>query len=156
MIIEGRGIRYRPDVPVKPVPSPVEVNHLTKRFGRGGTGVLAVDDLTFTVAPGRITGFLGPNGAGKTTTLRCLVGLVRPTSGTATIGGQSYGQLQHATTVVGAALEASGFHPARTARQILRIRAAAVGLPMTRSTRCSASSAWPTPVTARPVSSRWA
>ena len=114
-------------MPVKP--SPVEVNHLTKRFGRGGTGVLAVDDLTFTVAPGRITGFLGPNGAGKTTTLRCLVGLVRPTSGTATIGGQSYGQLQHATTVVGAALEASGFHPARTARQILRIRAAAVGLP---------------------------
>lgn len=110
-------------------PSPIEVTHLTKRFGRSAGSVLAVDDLSFEVAPGRITGFLGPNGAGKTTTLRCLVGLVRPTSGTATIAGRAYDDLRHATTVVGAALEASGFHPGRTARQTLRIRAAAVGLP---------------------------
>ena len=60
----------------------IEVSHLTKRFG----GFTAVHDLSFTVRPGRVTGFLGPNGAGKTTTLRCLLGLVTPTSGTATIG----------------------------------------------------------------------
>ncbi|MFN8126623.1 MAG: ABC transporter ATP-binding protein [Candidatus Nanopelagicales bacterium] len=110
-------------------PTAIEVAGLTKRFGHGANGVLAVDDLSFTVPPGRITGFLGPNGAGKTTTLRCLVGLVRPTSGEATIGGHSYDRLQHPSSVVGAALEASGFHPGRTARDHLRTRAAAVGLP---------------------------
>lgn len=107
-------------------PTTIEVDGLVKQFGRS---VLAVDDLTFRVEPGRITGFLGPNGAGKTTTLRCLVGLVRQTSGTALVGGLPYARLDRPSTVVGAALESSGFHPARTALEHLRIRAAAVGLP---------------------------
>ena len=109
-------------------PTAIEVQGLVKQFGRSHP-VVAVDDLTFRVEPGRITGFLGPNGAGKTTTLRCLVGLVRQTSGTALVGGLPYAQLHQPSTVVGAALEASGFHPARTALEHLRIRAAAVGLP---------------------------
>ena len=111
-------------------PTAIEVQGLVKQFGRSHP-VVAVDDLTFRVEPGRITGFLGPNGAGKTTTLRCLVGLVRQTSGTALVGGLPYAQLHQPSTVVGAALEASGFHPARTALEHLRIRAAAVGLPTT-------------------------
>lgn len=110
-------------------PTPLEVSGLTKRFG---AGVLAVDDLTFRVEPGRITGFLGPNGAGKTTTLRCLVGLVSPTSGTAHVAGHPYRHLTRPTSVVGAALEASGFHPARTARNHLLTRAVALGLPAGR------------------------
>ncbi len=109
-------------------PTPIEVSGLTKHFGRSNP-VVAVDDLSFQVQPGRITGFLGPNGAGKTTTLRCLVGLVRPTEGTATIGGTPYAHLRQPSTVVGAALEASGFHPGRTARNHLWARAVAVGLP---------------------------
>jgi ABC-2 type transport system ATP-binding protein len=111
-------------------PAAIEVVGLTKRFGGG---VLAVDDLSFTVSPGRITGFLGPNGAGKTTTLRCLVGLVRPTAGTATIGGRPYHAIPRPNTVVGAALESSGFHPGRSARNHLRIRAAAIGAPPGRA-----------------------
>jgi len=94
----------------------VEVKGLTKTFGP----VRAVDDLSFTVQPGRVTGFLGPNGAGKTTTLRILLGLVRATSGTATISGQQYAALPEPTRFVGAALEAASFHPGRTARNHLR------------------------------------
>lgn len=97
---------------------------LTKTFGRRRP-VRAVSDLTFEVAAGRVTGFLGPNGSGKTTTLRCLLGLVSPTAGTATIGPTPYRSLHHPLHVVGAALEASGFHPARSARNHLRIIAAA-------------------------------
>jgi ABC-2 type transport system ATP-binding protein len=100
----------------------IEVSGLTKVFG--GT-VKAVDDLSFGVQPGSVTGFLGPNGAGKTTTLRCLLGLVTPTAGRATIGGRSYGHLGAPTREVGALLEASSFHPARSAREHLRIYAAA-------------------------------
>jgi ABC-2 type transport system ATP-binding protein len=99
----------------------IEIDGVTKRFGP----VLAVDDLSFTVPQGTITGFLGPNGAGKTTTLRVLLGLVRPTAGTATIGGVPYGRRDQPLRVVGALLEASGFHPARTARDHLRVVAAA-------------------------------
>jgi len=110
-------------------PTSIEVTGLSKKFGGG---VVAVDDLTFRVEPGRITGFLGPNGAGKTTTLRCLVGLVKPSAGTATIGGVAYHAIENPTTVVGAALESSGFHPARSARNHLRIRAAAIGAPEQR------------------------
>lgn len=77
----------------------IEVTGLTKRFG----SVLAVDDLTFAVEPGRMTGFLGPNGAGKTTTLRMLLGLIRPTSGSSTIGGRPYSQLDEPLRAVGAA-----------------------------------------------------
>jgi ABC-2 type transport system ATP-binding protein len=97
----------------------VEVHDLTKRFGH----LTAVDHLSFSVEPGRITGFLGPNGAGKTTTLRMLLGLVRPTSGTATIGGRSYFHLKTPQRVVGAALEATNFHPGRSGRDHLRVMA---------------------------------
>jgi ABC-2 type transport system ATP-binding protein len=97
----------------------VEVRDLTKKFGH----LTAVDKLSFSVEPGRITGFLGPNGAGKTTTLRMLLGLVRPTSGSATIGGTSYDHLRTPQHVVGAALEATNFHPGRSGRDHLRVMA---------------------------------
>ena len=106
----------------------VEVRNLTKRFG----GFTAVDDLSFTVEPGRITGFLGPNGAGKTTTLRMLLGLIRQSEGTATIDGQVYHDLEEPLTVVGSALEATNFHPGRTGRDHLRVLAATHGIPDSR------------------------
>lgn len=102
----------------------VSVQHLSKSFGT----VRAVDDLTFEIGPGRVTGFLGPNGAGKTTTLRMLLGLVAPTSGTATIDGRRYVDIPQPGRVVGAALEASSFHPGRTARDHLRVLAPQVGV----------------------------
>jgi ABC-2 type transport system ATP-binding protein len=100
---------------------------LGKLFGT----VPAVRDLTCTVTAG-FTGFLGPNGAGKTTTLRMLLGLVRPTAGTATISGVRYADLPHPRRAVGALLDATGFHPGRTGRQHLLISAAASGLPAAR------------------------
>jgi ABC-2 type transport system ATP-binding protein len=103
---------------------PIVVRGLTKTFG----AVRAVDDLTFTVEPGRVTGFLGPNGAGKTTTLRMLLGLVAPDSGEATVGGQRYVDLPRPASVVGAALEAASFHPGRSARDHLRVYAPLVGV----------------------------
>ncbi|HEY6749373.1 MAG TPA: ABC transporter ATP-binding protein [Mycobacteriales bacterium] len=106
-------------------PGRIVVAGLSKSFGT----VRAVDNLSFTVEPGSVTGFLGPNGAGKTTTLRMLLGLVTPTSGTATIGGVPYGQITLPMRTVGAVLEASSFHPARTARNHLRVYAAASGIP---------------------------
>jgi ABC-2 type transport system ATP-binding protein len=102
----------------------IDVAGLSKQFDV----VRAVDDLSFTVGPGRVTGFLGPNGAGKTTTLRCLLGLVAPTSGSATIDGHSYHDLPHPMRVVGSALEATGFHPGRNARNHLRVLARAAGI----------------------------
>jgi ABC-2 type transport system ATP-binding protein len=102
----------------------VEFTGLTKRFG----SLTAVDDLSFTVTPGQITGFLGPNGAGKTTTLRMLLGLVRPTSGNATIDGRAYADHDRPLAVVGAALEATDVHPGRTGRDHLRTIAAAAGI----------------------------
>ena len=102
---------------------PVEFNGLSKHFGP----VLAVDDLSFSVEPGRVTGFLGPNGSGKTTTLRMLLGLVHPSSGTATIGGRHYQDLENPSGTVGAVLEATSFHPARRARTHLRMAARAGG-----------------------------
>jgi len=112
-----------------PLDGTITVSRLSKRFGP----VTAVDDLSFEVRPGRVTGFLGPNGAGKTTTLRMLLGLVRPTSGTATIGGLAYGQIPRPMRTVGAALEASSFHPGRTARDHLRMYAPQVGVPDRRA-----------------------
>lgn len=109
----------------------LQVESLTKRFGRRSS-VTAVSDLSFEVHPGRVTGFLGPNGSGKTTTLRCLLGLVTPTSGRTLIGGQPYASLPDPTRAVGAALEASGFHPGRTGRNHLRVLAAANGSPDAR------------------------
>ncbi|WNB86397.1 ABC transporter ATP-binding protein [Cellulomonas sp. ATA003] len=106
----------------------IEISHLSKTFG----AVRAVDDLSFTVQPGRVTGFLGPNGAGKTTTLRMLLGLVRPTSGTATIGGRTYADLDRPMHRVGAALEAASFHPGRSALDHLRVYAPQAGVPDSR------------------------
>ena len=106
----------------------IDVVGLTKRFGE----VTALDDLTFSVSPGVVTGFLGPNGAGKTTTLRCLLGLVAPTSGTATIDGRLYRDLDRPLATVGAALEASSFHPGRSARAHLQVMALAAGVPAGR------------------------
>jgi ABC-2 type transport system ATP-binding protein len=109
----------------EPVPGRVVVDNLSKTFGT----VRAVNNLSFTVEPGSVTGFLGPNGAGKTTTLRCLLGLVKPTGGVATIGGLTYAHIPNPITVVGAALEAASFHPGRTARNHLLVYTAACGLP---------------------------
>ncbi|WP_250444566.1 ABC transporter ATP-binding protein [Actinotalea sp. C106] len=106
----------------------VVVDHLSKSFG----AVHAVEDLSFAVGPGRVTGFLGPNGAGKTTTLRMLLGLVTPTSGSATIDGRPYREIARPLRVVGAALEAASFHPGRTARDHLRVYAPQVGVPDSR------------------------
>ena len=110
-------------------PGRIVVSGLTKRFGQ----ILAVNDLSFTVEPGSVTGFLGPNGAGKTTTMRSLLGLVQPTAGTATIGGQHYAEIKQPLRAVGAVLEASAYHPARTARNHLRIYCAANSLPDRRA-----------------------
>jgi ABC-2 type transport system ATP-binding protein len=108
--------------------SEVSVHGLTKRFGR----TTAVSDLTFEVPAGQVTGFLGPNGAGKTTTLRVLLGLVRPTAGVALIHGRHYAELPHPRRVVGAVLEATGFHPGRRGRDHLRLLAQVTGVPVTR------------------------
>ncbi|PRX49095.1 ABC-2 type transport system ATP-binding protein [Prauserella shujinwangii] len=107
----------------------IAVQNLTKRFG----AVAAVQNLSFTVEPGSVTGFLGPNGAGKTTTLRMLLGLVTPTSGAATINGRPHHQLGNPARVVGAVLENEGFHPKRTARNHLRVYASAIGVPDRRA-----------------------
>ena len=106
----------------------IEVAGLGKRFG----DTIALDDLTFSVRPGVVTGFLGPNGSGKTTTLRCLLGLVEPTSGTATIDGRRYRDLEQPVRLVGASLEASSFHPGRAARAHLQVMALAAGIPTER------------------------
>ena len=106
----------------------IEVEHLTKRFRK----TVAVDDLSFKVRPGAITGFLGPNGAGKTTTLRVILGLVRPTAGKATVMERLYRQLEAPTRQVGAVLEASDFHPGRSGRNHLRVLATATGIPRSR------------------------
>jgi ABC-2 type transport system ATP-binding protein len=106
----------------------IEIRGLTKRFG----SFIAVDDLSFDVEPGRITGFLGPNGAGKTTTLRMLLGLVHATNGTATIGGRRYVDLPQPLQTVGAALEATSFHPGRSGRDHLLVLADAASIPHSR------------------------
>ncbi|MCO5299923.1 MAG: ATP-binding cassette domain-containing protein [Candidatus Nanopelagicales bacterium] len=111
-----------------PADGVVEVTGLTKTFG----ALKAVDDLTFSVTPGRVTGFLGPNGAGKTTTLRLLLGLATPDAGSVTIGGMTYGQRPRPAHHVGAALEAASFHPGRSARDHLRVYAPEVGVPDSR------------------------
>ena len=108
----------------------IDVVGLTKMFGT----FKAVDDLTFSVDPGVVTGFLGPNGAGKTTTLRCLLGLVAPSAGSATIGGKPYRDLSDPLGTVGAALEASSFHPGRSAKAHLEVMALGAGIDPARAT----------------------
>ncbi|WP_078282391.1 ABC transporter ATP-binding protein [Mycobacteroides franklinii] len=106
----------------------IELRSLTKVYGQ----TPAVDDLSVTVEPGVVTGFLGPNGAGKSTTLRMIVGLARPTSGTATIGGKQYHEIDHPLREVGALLDPKQFHPNRSARNHLRWIAAANDIPAQR------------------------
>jgi ABC-2 type transport system ATP-binding protein len=106
----------------------IDVEGLTKTFGT----TRALQDLSFSVRPGVVTGFLGPNGSGKTTTLRCLLGLVTPDAGTATIDGRPYRDLTDPVRSVGAALEASSFHPGRTARAHLQVMALAARVPLER------------------------
>jgi ABC-2 type transport system ATP-binding protein len=108
--------------------SAIEVRNLHKEFGP----VRAVDDLSFDVGAGRVTGFLGPNGSGKTTTLRILLGLVSMSSGTATFGGRRYVDLEKPIHHVGAVLEATSFHPGRRAEDHLRMVAMAARLPLSR------------------------
>jgi ABC-2 type transport system ATP-binding protein len=106
----------------------IETVGLTKRYG----SVTAVDDLSFSVRDGAVTGFLGPNGAGKTTTLRMILALARPTAGHATVLGQPYVKLDEPARVVGANLEIAGAHPGRNGRDHLRALAAMAGLPRSR------------------------
>jgi len=106
----------------------IQAHGLTKNYG----SVRAVDDLSFSVDRGSVTGFLGPNGAGKTTTLRMLLGLVAPDAGTATIDGRVYADLPEPLHLIGAVLEASSFHPGRTARNHLRLQALAAAVDPSR------------------------
>jgi len=107
----------------------VVAESLTKRFG----SLVAVDDLSFALAPGTITGFLGPNGAGKTTTLRMLLGLAKPSGGSALVFGRPYAALDDSALRVGAVLEATDFHPGRSGRDHLRTLSRAAGLPDSRA-----------------------
>jgi ABC-2 type transport system ATP-binding protein len=102
----------------------IAVRGLTKRFG----ALTAIEDLTFEVRPGVVTGFLGPNGAGKSTTLRTILGLVRPTAGTASVAGMPYADLGEPARTVGAVLETQSFIPGRSGRNHLRVLTAASGL----------------------------
>jgi ABC-2 type transport system ATP-binding protein len=106
----------------------IEARDLTKFYG----GKAAVDHLTFTVEPGRVTGFLGPNGAGKSTTMRLILGLDRPQGGTALINGRPYRELANPLRTVGALLEAKSVHPGRSARNHLLFLAQSQGLPARR------------------------
>jgi ABC-2 type transport system ATP-binding protein len=106
----------------------IEARDLTKSYG----GKVAVDHLSFTVEPGRVTGFLGPNGAGKSTTMRLILGLDRPQSGTATIDGKRYAELPNPLRTVGALLEAKSVHNGRSARNHLLFLAQSQGLPARR------------------------
>jgi ABC-2 type transport system ATP-binding protein len=107
----------------------IEVAGLTKTYG----GVRVVDELDFAAEPGLITGFLGPNGAGKTTALRMLLGLIRPDAGSAVIGGRRYADIPEPATEIGAVLETTGFHPARSGRNHLRTYCRVTGLPLDRA-----------------------
>jgi ABC-2 type transport system ATP-binding protein len=108
--------------------SVVTVRSLTKRFG----DIVAVDDLSFSLEAGTVTGFLGPNGAGKTTTLRVLLGLAEPSAGEALVFGRRYRELDDPARRVGAVLESNDFHPGRTGRNHLRALAAAAQIPLGR------------------------
>ena len=106
----------------------INITALTRTYG----SLRAVDDVSFTAEPGRVTGFLGPNGAGKSTTMRVMVGLTPATSGTATVLGRRYADLPNPGREVGVLLDASAQHAGRTGRETLRVAARTMGLPMSR------------------------
>src|ERR687893_1804374 len=106
----------------------IQVRGLTKQYGT----VTAVDDLTFDVQPGKVTGFLGPNGAGKSTTMRMVLGLDRPTSGQALVNGRTFATLTEPLREVGALLDPGSVHPGRTGRSHLRVAARTNGIPQRR------------------------
>src|ERR1700712_2321532 len=106
----------------------ITIDSLTKRYG----SFTAVDDVTFTASPGRVTGFLGPNGAGKSTTMRVMVGLTPPTSGVVTINGRRFSDMPNPGLEVGVLLDASAQHAGRTGREILTITQRTMGLPKDR------------------------
>jgi ABC-2 type transport system ATP-binding protein len=108
--------------------APVLVEHLTKRY----RGVTVVDDISFRLEPGTVTGFVGPNGAGKSTTLRMILGLTGATAGQALIAGGHYADLSNPASVVGAVLESGDFHPARSGRDHLRVLSAQGRVPAAR------------------------
>jgi ABC-2 type transport system ATP-binding protein len=116
------------EVDVSPRSAVVSCRALTKRYG----DLVAVDGVTFALEPGTVTGFLGPNGAGKTTTLRLLLGLAEPTAGEALVFGRRYREVEQPIRRVGAVLESSDLHPARSGRDHLRALALAAGLPLSR------------------------
>ncbi len=107
----------------------IEVSELRKRFGPA----LALDGMTFTAVPGRVTGFAGPNGAGKSTTMRVILGLDRPDSGTALVEGRPYRSLEYPLRHAGSLLDAGALQPSRTARNHLRWLARSQGLPVRRA-----------------------
>jgi ABC-2 type transport system ATP-binding protein len=125
---DGRAQHGLPSVRAASAEPVVSVEGLTKRYG----GLVAVDELTFALEPGTVTGFLGPNGAGKTTTLRVLLGLAEPSSGEALVFGRRYERLDQPARRVGAVLESSDFHPGRSGRDHLRALALAAELPRSR------------------------
>jgi ABC-2 type transport system ATP-binding protein len=108
--------------------SRIEIQHVTKRYGHD----VVVDDLTFTVAPGLVTGFLGPNGAGKSTTMKVLLDLARADEGQATIGGRHYRDIEDPARAVGVVLEPNAFHPGRSGRNHLRVLADGADIPLAR------------------------
>ena len=116
----------------------IEVQNLTKRYGES----VAVDDLSFTVAPGRVTGFLGPNGSGKSTTMRAIVGLDRPTAGTVRVNGRRYASYPAPLQEVGALLDAKNVHPGRSAYDHLLYLANPTASASAGWPRCCSSSGW--------------
>ncbi|MEO3748083.1 ABC transporter ATP-binding protein [Plantactinospora sp. B5E13] len=110
----------------------ISVERLSKRYG----GHTAVDDVSFTCAPGTVTGFLGPNGAGKSTTMRMICGFTPPTAGTATVHGVDYRRLPNPGREVGLLLDAGAMHPGRTGRETLRLSAQVMGVPRRRVDEC--------------------
>lgn len=112
----------------KRVKNMIEVSHLRKQYNT----LVAIEDISFTVEKGSITGFVGPNGAGKSTTLRCIVGLVKPTSGSVTIMGQDYYDIGNPSSVIGVALDAAKLHPGRSGYSTLKIASDIIGCPKIR------------------------
>ena len=130
----------------------IEAHGLVKRYG----STMAVNDLSFSIRPGMVTGFLGPNGAGKTTTMRMILGLDAPTQGSVTVGGRSYRDLPAPMREVGALLDAKALHGGRRARDHLLCLARATASPAAGWTRCSAPSVWRAWPGAGRRASRWA